>query len=96
MYIHRLINKYTGPTFVGFKIEECTPFIFLGTEEYKNTEECMLFSVVGGRRTEEEQSHSTSLRGNVCFYFINHHDSFCYRLIYQVRSHTRGLKASLG
>jgi hypothetical protein len=32
-YICRLTDECTGPTFVGFKPEEYSPFIFLGTEE---------------------------------------------------------------
>jgi hypothetical protein len=38
------LHSLVIPTFVVFKTEEYSPFIFLGTEEYKQTKECVLFS----------------------------------------------------
>jgi hypothetical protein len=34
-YIHRLTDECTYPTFVSFKTEEYSAFIFFGTDEYK-------------------------------------------------------------
>jgi hypothetical protein len=33
-----------SPTFISFRTEEYSPFVFLGIEEYKQTAECVLFS----------------------------------------------------
>jgi hypothetical protein len=38
------VRSSVTPIFVGFKTKEYSPFIFLGIEEYKKLEECILFS----------------------------------------------------
>jgi hypothetical protein len=43
-YVRQLTNEHTGHIFVGLGTEEYISVIFLGIEEFKKTEECLLFS----------------------------------------------------